>query len=120
MRRATLLLSAMLVLPLLGSDSPKEYNDAAQMDSIEGSWQLLAVEHDGRKVNSITWILTFRGGKFTREDSDGDQGMGVYNFDTKQKPYHLDLIPERGTKYAVSAEIAHIHGDTLRTDRGAV
>jgi hypothetical protein len=45
MRR--LLLAALLVLSLLGSDSPREYDDRTQDMGIEGDWLLLRVETDG-------------------------------------------------------------------------
>lgn len=115
MRRLSLLFAVLLIVPLLGSNSPKEYDDRTEEVGIEGTWQLLAVERNGEKVNPITWVLALRGGKFTRADSDGDKVNGVYRFDTTQKPYHLDLIPEPGTKYVRSAEIAEIHGPTLKT-----
>lgn len=115
MRRLACLLTGMLVVLVLGSDSPKEYDDNMELASIEGTWQLLAVVHDGEKVNPITWVLTFRGGKLTRKDSDGDNGEGVYKFDTTQKPYQLDLIPGPGAKFARGWQIAEIHGDILKT-----
>jgi uncharacterized protein (TIGR03067 family) len=106
-------LAVLLTLPLLGSGSSKEYDDRTEMTGIEGTWQLLAVEHDGKKVNPITWVLTFRRGRFTREDSNGGKGEGVYRFDSKQKPYHVDFIFEPGTNYASTSEIAEMHGDIL-------
>jgi hypothetical protein len=68
MRRVSVLFAVLLVVPPLGYDSPKEYEDAvATMDSIEGSWREMrdASDHNlaGRQVGD--WHPQWsRGGGF--------------------------------------------------------
>jgi uncharacterized protein (TIGR03067 family) len=114
MRSLRLLIAALLVVPLLGSGSPREYDDRTEMAGIEGTWQLLAVEHDGKKVNSITWVLTLRDGEYTRTDSNGDHGTGKYRIDTNQKPPHFDLSAAKEGGYGALNGIFQCQGDTLK------
>ena len=59
--RRLLPLAVLLILPLLGSDSPKEYDDAAmQMDEIQGTWRLVAVEIQWQTVLFIGSVYTLR------------------------------------------------------------
>jgi hypothetical protein len=49
MRRTVILLMGVLLSVMaLGSDSPKEYDDKTEVKTLEGSWQQVAVEMDGR------------------------------------------------------------------------
>jgi uncharacterized protein (TIGR03067 family) len=114
MRRLIPLFAALLLLPLLGSDSPREYDSATEMAGIEGTWQLLAVEHDGNKVNSITWVWTLRDGEYTRTDSNGDHGTGTYRINTNQKPPHFDLSAAKEGGYGALKGIFQCQGDTLK------
>jgi uncharacterized protein (TIGR03067 family) len=114
MRRLHLPIAAMLVVALLGSDSPKDYDDATENAVIEGTWQLLAVEHEGKKVNSITWVYTLRDGEYTRTDSSGDHGAGTYRIDTKQKPPHFDLSASKEGGYGTLKGIFQCQGNTLK------
>ena len=53
MRRTLLLLVGVLLSGMaLGSDSPKEYDDATQIDGLEGTWQAVSVENLGELVFS--------------------------------------------------------------------
>jgi uncharacterized protein (TIGR03067 family) len=83
MRHLTLLFVALLILPLLGSDSPKEYNDrTVQENDIQGTWR-----SDGA-------VLRFRAGKlFTL---DGYSLPRDYTTDTTCKPAHLDVANGSG------------------------
>jgi hypothetical protein len=66
MRRGMLLLPALLVLPLLGSDSPKEYDDKVAVAGIEGTWRLTEYELDGAKREpNFRCSVTVRNGTFT-------------------------------------------------------
>ena len=47
MHRLSLLLAVLLVLPLFGSDSPKEYDDRAKIAGIEGVWRLTDSTQNG-------------------------------------------------------------------------
>jgi uncharacterized protein (TIGR03067 family) len=115
MRRTVSFLAVLLlVVPLLGSDSPREYDDRTEDAAIEGTWQLLAVEHDGRTVNTFTWIYTLRGGDYTRTDSDGDRGTGTYHTDANQNPPRFDFCASKEGKYGAIKAIYQCQGDTLK------
>ena len=71
MKRPRLLVAVLLVLPLLGSDAPKDYDGAAAADGIEGTWVRVAAEWDGRKLDIIAGTLTFQGGGRLLEETAG-------------------------------------------------
>jgi hypothetical protein len=81
-----LVVAVLLVLPLFGSDSPKEYDDKTENVGIEGKWRLI----DGKNV------VTFRSGTYTVDDGDGNPWRGTYRTDKSHYPHHLDLFPSNG------------------------
>ena len=101
MRRLPLLFAFMFVAPLLGSDSPREYDDSTKMDDIEGSWLLISEEYEGRVFKaeegrkSDNQGVTYQGGKFTRVDPK-EVLKGTYTTDTACKPAHLDMTFDGG------------------------
>src|SRR5262245_27862133 len=49
MRRTVCLLAiALLVLPSLGSDAPKEYDGTTKRDDVQGTWEFVGFERDGK------------------------------------------------------------------------
>jgi hypothetical protein len=46
------LLAALLVLPLLGSGSPKEYDDKTKRNGIIGIWKVVKTENCGTEMTS--------------------------------------------------------------------
>src|SRR6516225_4767461 len=85
MPRSLLLLAALLVLPLLASDAPKENGGAAaQSDGLEGTWEA---------VDSMGQMLTYRHGRFTIS-LNGDAKAGTYITDLRRTPRRLDEIPD--------------------------
>ena len=112
MRRTMLLLSALVVLALLGSDSRKEYDDRTVYLGIEGTWRLTEIGTKDWRINApVQRVETFRDETCTFKWDDGDTWRGNYRIDSTHKPLHFDLIPIGGRSLMY---IYQIDGDTLR------
>ena len=72
-------------------------------------------------MNTLTWVLTFRGGEYTRADSSGDHGTGTYRIDLNKQPPHFDLSASKEGEYGPMKMIYQCQGDTLKMawSRGA-
>jgi len=118
MRRTVLLLAGVLLCVVaLGSDSPKEYDDATmQVDELQGTWRLVGCEFDGRKAAApYPEVLTFCNGTYTHKYYEHDTHSGSYRIDPTHKPQHLDRIASSGSlKGRTCRDIFQIDGDTLR------
>jgi uncharacterized protein (TIGR03067 family) len=113
MRQIVCLLAALLVLPSLGSDSPKEYDGATESDGIEGTWQAVSVENSGgRYPTPAEWRMTFRAGKFTWTGG-GLHPQGSYKVDAGKQPAWVDMTyqPKGDPTWN---NIYRIDGDTLK------
>jgi hypothetical protein len=94
MHRSACLLAALLVLPLLGSDSPKEYNCATEERSIEGTWEFICNEYNGVEFpRNIRCVKTFHLGIYTARFGHGETMRGTYRLDPAHKPPLLDECP---------------------------
>ena len=115
MHRPTCLLVASVVMILLGSGSPKEFDDATQRDIIEGGWIQVAVDLKGREFNGLSQNRTiFCNGTYAVDVDHGTTLRGNYYLDTSRTPYHLDLIPSRGRYVGQTIRcICQIHGEKL-------
>jgi uncharacterized protein (TIGR03067 family) len=113
MLRTVLLLAGVLVCVVaLGSDSPKEYDDATmQVDELQGTWQGVAVEIDGSRARAPK-ELAFRSGAWQISEA-GPLPLGRYMTEAGRKPAHLDM---RGANETVEY-IYRIDGETLRMAR---
>jgi uncharacterized protein (TIGR03067 family) len=122
MRRILCLLAALLALPSLGSDAPKEYDGAAEADDIRGTWRLTAIELDGRgRPLPFDEVMIYHAGNYTAEFENGRTiRRGNYRTDPAHTPPHLDWSPFHDGKVQVLRMIYQIDGDTLtiafRTD----
>jgi len=104
MRRIVCLLAGvLLVVPSLGSDTPKGDDGATEIDRLEGTWRAT-----GKKPEE--WSITYRGGRYRIDETH----RGRYRIDATRTPPHLDLVPEAGTQGTKSIFIFQIDGDTLR------
>src|ERR1700722_12121645 len=114
MRRLSPLLAVLLVILLLGSDSPKDYDDRTEYVGIEGMWRLTAYEFGGRKVKlPFQVVLIYRDETFVYKRSDGDTTQGNYRIDPSRNPAPLDLIPSSGNfKGQTHKWIYQINNDT--------
>jgi uncharacterized protein (TIGR03067 family) len=114
MRRTVCLLAALLVLPSLGSDSPKEYDGATEEDELRGEWRVVIIEDETRILdNGALGVRTFRSGKWTY--SNGQVSVaGAYTADARYKPPRLDMVGRGANEGLRSLCIYRIDGDTLR------
>lgn len=115
MRRLSLLLSVLFVLLLLGSDSPKEYDDKAELDDIHGSWRWVSTAHGG-KVWDVPdgQYLTFRDHRY-EWTQPGFCPAGNYKIDTRWRPAPVDMTRTNGpeSERVTYRYIYRIDGDTL-------
>ena len=110
MRRLLLPFVVLLVLLLLGSDSPKEYDGTTEYIGIEGTWRLIEYDFKGNKTNPQC-VRTFRNETYTTKWRQGDTWRGNYRIDLTPKTPHLDLNTDDGPTLLY---IYQIDGDTLR------
>jgi uncharacterized protein (TIGR03067 family) len=114
MRRIVSFLAGVLLVVLsLGSDSPGEYDGAAESDELEGSWRMVMVEYCGRdQPVPVKGAWTFRRGRSTPPLPDRE---GTYKADPSRKPAHLDETELCGQwKGKTWKCIYQVEGDTLR------
>jgi uncharacterized protein (TIGR03067 family) len=120
MRRSVCLLAvALLALPSLGSDAPKEYDGATERDELEGSWERVsAAPVGGKAAISLPGecVETFRDGRWVYKDKGRVISEGVYRADSTRRPCALDESTT-AEKEAGQARrfIFRVDGDTLRT-----
>src|SRR5262249_53932417 len=115
-RHRAMLLAAPLVLLLLGSDAPKEYDGATESGSLEGTWQLVALEINGAPAGTFDqgFGLTFRGRTYRSRGAGGGR-PGPYSLDPVGKPPPLDRRPPPGPSAGQTRKnIYQLEGDTLR------
>jgi uncharacterized protein (TIGR03067 family) len=115
MPRILLLPVALLVLPLLGSDAPRGYDGAAEMDDLEGVWRRTAVTFNGRESDlGLEQEVTFGRGSFVYR-LGGHEMRGAYTADRGRTPAQLDESFEAGPNAGrVWTNLFRVEGDTLR------
>jgi uncharacterized protein (TIGR03067 family) len=93
MRRRILysLCAGLLVVIGLGSDSPKQYDDATDGDELQGRWEFVLRVYDHRQSIAPavegSEVETFLDHRWKR---DGGKWSVVYKTDARQRPAHLD------------------------------
>jgi uncharacterized protein (TIGR03067 family) len=121
MRRfVCLLVGVLLVVPALGSDSPKEYGGATDGDELQGTWELVSSGCVGRESPPHPLhrpcIQTYRRGKWTYQQAGRVLDEGTYTSDSRRKLAFLDETKTGGEAARRTQEyIYRIDGDTLRT-----
>src|SRR5689334_19381814 len=109
-RMIWLLAGVLLVVPSLGSDSPKGYDGATiQEDDLQGEWRTVNRDWTADRQSPD---LTFRGGKYVAAVG-GFAEVGTYTIDTSRRPAHLNqtTVSRFGPLYRNC--IYRIDGDTL-------
>ena len=118
MRRLTLPLAALLVLPLLAPDAPREYDGATEEAGIEGTWRCVSVKHGGLEVQPLKGdeiLLVVRGGSYEESYLGRRDRWGPCAVDAARRPARLDLGYSEGPhKGKVWQNIYRVDGDTLR------
>jgi uncharacterized protein (TIGR03067 family) len=103
----------MLVVPSLGSDSPKMNDGATEVNGIEGTWRRVAVRVDGHERPFQAEKRTYRQGIITWADGGGM--VWTYTTDTSRIPAGLDEGGKDVTgKPKTRRCIYEVRGDTLR------
>jgi hypothetical protein len=78
MRCLVPLFAVLLAGPLLGSDSPRDYeNSAVTCDPLEGEWTRVNLVLAGSDLGAPPWVINFRGGKYTGH-TGGAPETGTY------------------------------------------
>jgi len=120
MRRMSLLFTVLIVIPMLGSDSPKEYDDRTETVGIEGTWRLTEYQFSGYQKETYPFrcVITFRRGAYWSDNGENGKFYpcpGTYRIDSTLKPSHLDLLPSKEPYKGQTLEwIYEIDRDTLR------
>src|SRR5690349_9558860 len=98
MRRTIILLTGLfLSIVALGSDSPKEYDDATKVAGLEGTWRLIGYERIGGQMPSVADdVYTFHSGSFTRKYRNRATSGGSYRIDTANQSPQIDLMWSSG------------------------
>jgi uncharacterized protein (TIGR03067 family) len=115
MRRfVSLLTVALLVVPSLGSDEPKEYDGAVHEAGLQGRWRRVAAEFGGRSnLDPGSWVYSFRGGTYAISCNGDVLQTGTYTADAGRLPAHLDFLSGPGNEETWKY-IYRVEGDTLR------
>jgi uncharacterized protein (TIGR03067 family) len=117
MRRIVCLLGGVLVVvPSLGSDSPKGYGDAAEPDELQGTWALVLQVYDNRQATGPavdgSEVETFRAGRW---EKGAPERSVNYRADAGLRPAHLDApFPSGHRQRGMMRYIYRRDGDTLR------
>jgi uncharacterized protein (TIGR03067 family) len=110
------LLLGVLAVLLLGSDSPKGYDAATEMDPMEGSWMTVAGERDGVAFRVAQSTETMCAGKYTTTNGMGEvTDRGTYHLDLTRKPFRLEETPAEGPRKGTTIRyVIQIDGDRLK------
>ena len=97
---------------LLGSDSPKDYDDRIAPASLVGTWNLLRLTRNGQDDKAVEWNLVFRADTYSWVGTV--QVDGTYKINTGRTPAELDLSPMVAPRQSKTSRcIFRIDGDTL-------
>jgi uncharacterized protein (TIGR03067 family) len=108
-------LAALLVAPLLGSDSPRGYDGAAVVtdEELQGTWVGVKVERNGHLMMAPRHDQTFRG-RVWEETRGSHRRTGTYTADPSRSPRFLDIVHPDDPPGTTRRYIYQVNGDTLR------
>ena len=117
-RRLLALIGALILLPVLGFDAPREYDDATvQGSELEGVWQFETIEYDGQKFPNASHLI-FHKGQWKWGELKPNLS-GPYKEDAGQKPGWVDMTTTNmPTAKSTMKAIYRIDGDTLQMANG--
>jgi uncharacterized protein (TIGR03067 family) len=120
MKNSLALTGVVACVMLLGSDSPKEFDDAVEMDGLMGSWTPTDVTYNGGPAGIGMRLLTFKGERYVYRGRDFIE-TGTYSVDLSRKPGRIDLVPaEGGTTCKYLCQLDRDSIRVARTLRGTV
>jgi uncharacterized protein (TIGR03067 family) len=112
MRRLLFLLAIPFVAPLLGFDSPKEYDSSTEANNIQGTWKLIESRRGSVQYPCSMYVSVYRDGKYVDRAADGHILIdGAYRINPTRWPPSLDHISPEGR---VGQWIYRVDGDVLR------
>jgi uncharacterized protein (TIGR03067 family) len=108
-------LAALLILPLLGSDSPRDYDGATVQadEELQGTWVRVKVERNGHLMMAPRGDQTFRG-RVWEEKNGSARRTGTYTADPSRNPRCLDIIHPDDPPGTTRRYIYQVNGDTLK------
>jgi uncharacterized protein (TIGR03067 family) len=117
-RRVIAVVAALLMLPVLGFDAPREYDDATvQGSQLEGVWQFETIEYDGQKFPNASHLI-FHKGQWKWEESNPTLS-GTFKAKAGKMPGCVDLTTTSfPSANPTMKAIYRIDGDTLRMANG--
>ena len=90
MRRLLLPFAALLALSLLASDSPRDDDATTVAVTLDGEWQLVSQEIQGKTTTNPQDGMIFRKGEFTWT-GPGFNPKGDYKVDAARTPAWVDM-----------------------------
>jgi uncharacterized protein (TIGR03067 family) len=107
--------AALLVIATaLAADTRDDAKQAA--DRLEGTWKVVSMERDGKKVSreeAEKMRVEFKGQRYAFRGGDEDYD-GTFRADASQKPKHIDTVVKQGGKTINARGIYELDGDTLK------
>src|SRR5262245_49317447 len=114
MRRLLLPLAALLVLPLLGSDAPKDYGGATEMNELQGVWRRTGLTINGQEADLGPEREVMFGRRSVVYRVGSMEIRGTYTAERSKTPAHLDETlaggPNAGGPWL---SLYRVEGDTL-------
>jgi hypothetical protein len=98
-------------LPLLGSDSPRDYeNTAVAGDPLAGEWTRVNLVLAGSDLGAPLWVISFRDGKYTAHIGSAPE-TGTYTVNG----LNVDMVRTGGAAcYTWGHFLFRVAGDTLK------
>jgi uncharacterized protein (TIGR03067 family) len=109
------LCAVLLVVVGLGSNSPKEYDDATKNEDLQGVWRVVGNEEGGKRIPfGGLGIQTIQGNKWVYNLDGRILYEGVFTIDNSRKPAALDETDTAGAAIGRTRKfIYRIEGNTL-------
>jgi uncharacterized protein (TIGR03067 family) len=117
MRRLSLLFAVLVVVLLLGSDSPRDYDDKVKIvDEVDGTWKLIWIEYGGLIAGCRKdLVMNCSKGTYIVNYGGVEEERGCYRIEPTRKPPQFDYTPSNGEHQSQTSRcIYEIQGDTLK------
>lgn len=83
---------------LVAADEPNKEAVDKELKKLEGTWQTVAFEHNGKTIpeeNVKSWTLEIKGDKYTMTIGNNSE-EGTFKVDPSKKPATVDVKPSEG------------------------
>jgi uncharacterized protein (TIGR03067 family) len=112
---------SLLVLPLallLVAGAPKDDQSKKDLKQFEGTWKIVSVEQDGKKLADDSFKdirMVVKGNQYAVKRGNRTAEQGTFKIDATKKPRTIDVTPTEGEgKGKTYHGIYEIQGDTAR------